>query len=48
LLSIVNTDTIAAIEKASNRCLKWVLKPSRGGGNNLYGKELSDFFSEKY
>jgi glutathione synthase len=44
LLSIVNTETIAAIEKASKDGSKWVLKPQReGGGNNLYGKELSDF-----
>jgi glutathione synthase len=26
---------------------RWVLKPQReGGGNNLYGKELSDFLQK--
>ena len=40
--SIIATNT--AVEEAIKDGSKWVLKPQReGGGNNLYGDELSDF-----
>ena len=40
--SIIATKT--AVEEAIKDGSKWVLKPQReGGGNNLYGNELSDF-----
>ena len=39
--------TLAAMEAAIKDGSKWVLKPQReGGGNNLYGVELSDFLQK--
>eukprot|EP01036_Dinobryon_divergens_P026092 gene26092-34700_t len=42
-----NAETQAAIRAAEEDGSKWVLKPQReGGGNNLYGTELSAFLRE--
>lgn len=39
--------TATAVKDASRDGSKWVLKPQReGGGNNLYGDELSRFLVE--
>lgn len=39
--------TAAAVADATKDGSKWVLKPQReGGGNNLYGSELSEFLTK--
>lgn len=45
--SQTTAESTAALESAIADGSKWVLKPQReGGGNNLYGKELSEFASK--
>ncbi len=45
--SQVTDDGVRAMEEAMADGSRWVLKPQReGGGNNLYGKELSKFLLE--
>ena len=39
--------TLRAVQQAQEDGAPWVLKPQReGGGNNLYGAELSSFLKE--
>lgn len=39
--------TAAAVQAATEDGAAWVLKPQReGGGNNLYGAELSQFLKD--
>ena len=45
--AMATKQSIEAMKSAINDGSKWVLKPQReGGGNNYYGKELSDFLSQ--
>jgi Eukaryotic glutathione synthase, ATP binding domain len=43
----LSQSTAAAVDDAIKDGSKWVLKPQReGGGNNLYGSDLSEFLSK--
>jgi glutathione synthase len=47
LTNMNNAATAKAVDAAIADGSKWVLKPQReGGGNNLYGNELSEFLSK--
>lgn len=47
LANMNDASTTQAVDSAIADGSKWVLKPQReGGGNNLYGNELSEFLSK--